>query len=120
MKLILSIFATCVFSLSQSQTITPDHKLHFGAGAVISGVSYAFFYTKTKSSKKAFWYSLATSSFAGLAKEVYDSGKKGNMFDTSEWVATTAGGLTVSTTLNLLTGKRKQKKQAEAKASFNY
>ncbi len=110
MKIILSIFAACIVTLSHSQNITPDEKLHFGAGAVISGVSYAFFYSQTKSTKKAFWYSLATATAAGLAKELYD----GKRFDTSEWVATTAGGLTVSTALYLFTGKRKRKKQTAA------
>lgn len=109
MKLPLILLALCIVSLCQSQTISADDKLHFGAGAVISGATYAFVYATTKNKKKAFWYSLGASTIAGLAKEVYDSGKEGNKFDTGEWVATTIGGLTVSTTINLFTGKSKKR-----------
>ena len=111
MRTLILIFAFCAFSVSYSQTISGDDKLHFAAGAVISGGTYALVYTTTKNKKKAFWYSLGASTLAGLAKEVYDSGQENNYFDTGEWIATTAGGLTVSTTINLFTGKNKQQRR---------
>ncbi|SER00487.1 hypothetical protein SAMN05421824_2818 [Hyunsoonleella jejuensis] len=95
-----------------SQMISGDDKLHFGAGAVISGCTYAVVYSVTKNKKKAFWYSLGASTIAGLAKEVRDSGQQNNKFDTGEWIATTAGGLTVSTTISLFNGKGKRRKNA--------
>lgn len=109
MKSILSLFLIFTFGYASAQNITADEKLHIGAGAVISGVSYAFFKTQTKSAKKAFWYSFGTATVAGLAKELYD----GKRFDTSEWIATSAGGLVVSTSLYLFTGKGKKRKEAK-------
>jgi uncharacterized membrane protein YfcA len=117
MRLVALLFTfSMLFNNVQAQNITADEKLHIGAGAVISGVSYAFFKVQTKSSKKAFWYSLGTATLAGLAKELYD----GSRFDTSEWVATAAGGLVVSTSLYIITGKRKEKhkKKREAKIAL--
>ncbi len=112
MKMLLTLIALCLIGTTCfSQTISADDKLHFGAGAVISGSTYAVVYSVTKNKKKAFWYSLGASTIAGLTKEVYDSGKENNKFDTGEWVATTAGRLTISTTLELFVGKRKNKKQ---------
>lgn len=53
--------------------------------------------------------SLGASALAGLTKEIYDSTKKGNKFDTGELIATTAGGFTASITLELFVGKKKRK-----------
>jgi len=92
-----------------AQFISDDDKLHFGAGALISGATYTYVYSKTKNKKKAFWMSLGMSTLAGLTKEIYDSTKKGNRFDTGELVATTAGGLTTSITLEIFVGKKKRK-----------
>ncbi|WP_203257062.1 hypothetical protein [Hyunsoonleella ulvae] len=111
MKTLILLLAISCFSLSYSQTISADDKLHFGAGAIISGGTYAFIYTVTKDKKKAFWYSLGASTLAGLGKEIYDSGQKNNKFDTGEWVATTLGGLTVSTTISIFHGKQKKKRK---------
>ncbi|WP_347925750.1 hypothetical protein [Pontimicrobium sp. SW4] len=108
---IVSLIIYLVFTnVSHAQFISDDDKLHFGTGALISGATYTFVYAKTKNKKKAFWISLGTSALAGLTKEIYDSTKKGNRFDTGELVATTAGGLTASITLNIFTGKKKSKK----------
>jgi len=112
MKSIITITIIC-FTFSNTcnaQFISDDDKLHFGAGAIISGTTYTFVYSKTKNKKKAFWMSLGASALAGLTKEVYDSTKKGNKFDTGELVATTAGGFTASITLEIFVGKKKKKK----------
>ena len=113
MKSIITTVIICfVFSSTcNAQFISDDDKLHFGAGALISGATYTLVYTKTKNKKKAFWVSLGASALAGLTKEVYDSTKKGNKFDTGELVATTAGGFTASITLEIFVRKKKNKKR---------
>ena len=109
--IIILIIAFFTFSNNcNAQLISDDDKLHFGAGALISGATYTFVYSKTKNKKKAFWMSLGASALAGLTKEIYDSTKKGNKFDTGELVATTAGGFTASFTLEIFVGKKKKKK----------
>ncbi|MCL6295891.1 hypothetical protein [Jejuia spongiicola] len=110
MKSLILILAIFFISLCKAQTITADHKLHFGAGALISATTYTIVYTTTKNKKKAFWYSLGTSALAGLAKEVYDSGKENNRFNTGELAATTLGGLTASTTISLFVGNNKKRR----------
>ncbi len=92
-----------------AQFISADDKHHLGAGALISGVSYTVVYTASKNKKKAFWYSLGASALAGVAKEAIDLGQN-ERFDTGEIVATTIGGLFVSTTLSLFVGNKKRKK----------
>ena len=94
--------------LGHAQFISEDDKLHLAAGALISSGTYTIVYSKTKNKSKAFWYSLGASTLAGLAKEVYDSTKKGNKFDTGEAVATTTGGLIASISFDLFTGKRRK------------
>ncbi|WP_034045050.1 hypothetical protein [Wocania ichthyoenteri] len=108
MKAFIIILALSFTGLCKAQTISTDDKLHFGAGALISATAYTIVYTTTKNKKKAFWYSLGASTLAGLAKEVYDSGKENNKFDTGEWGATTLGGLTASATISLFVGKNKR------------
>lgn len=110
MKMFILISALLFTGLCNAQSISADDKLHFGAGALISATTYTIVYTTTKDKKKAFWYSLGASAFAGLAKEVYDSSKENNRFDTGEWGATTLGGLTASATISLFVGKRKNSK----------
>jgi len=108
--LIIFIIVCFAFtSTCNAQFISDDDKLHIGAGALISGATYTYVYTKTKNKKKAFWFSLGTSALAGLGKEIYDSTKKGNKFDTGELVATTAGGFAVSITLEIFVGKKTNK-----------
>ncbi|MDO5980850.1 hypothetical protein [Flavivirga spongiicola] len=113
MKIIVTIILLSFAGLCNAQSITADHKLHFGAGAIISATTYTVVYTTTKNKKKAFWYSLGTSALAGLAKEIYDSSKENNRFDTSELVATSLGGLTASATISLFVGKNKNKRKAK-------
>jgi hypothetical protein len=107
MKKILTILALFITSLSSAQFSSTDDKIHLTAGAIISGVTYNIVFKTTKNKKKAFWYSLGVSTLAGFAKEVYDSTKDDSKFDTGEWVATTTGGLVVSTTISLFVGKNK-------------
>ncbi|PIA82042.1 hypothetical protein BFR04_12115 [Gaetbulibacter sp. 4G1] len=110
MKSLILILALFFAGLCKAQTISADDKLHFGAGALISTTTYTIVYTTTKNKKKAFWYSLGASALAGLTKEVYDSGKENNKFDSGELAASTLGGLTASTTISLFVGNKKNKK----------
>lgn len=112
MKTIITLLILSFTGLSAAQTISADDKLHFGAGALISAGTYTLVYTTTKDKKKAFWYSLGASVITGLAKEVYDSGKENNRFDTGEWGATALGGLTASATLSLFVGNKRSRKMA--------
>ena len=107
LTLILALFST---SFCSAQFISEDDVLHFGVGALISSTTYTVFYSKTKDKKKAFWYSLGMSALAGLSKEIYDGYIINGRFDTGEFVSTTAGGLTASTTLNIFVGKKKSQK----------
>lgn len=97
--------------ITNAQFISSDDKLHLGAGAIISSATYIVVYNKTENKSKAFWYSLGVSALAGLGKELYDSTKKGNKFDTGELVATTAGGFVASITFDLFTKPKKRKKR---------
>ncbi|WP_418604171.1 hypothetical protein [Hwangdonia sp.] len=114
MKPFMILLALSVTGLCKAQTISSDDQLHFGAGALISATTYTVVYTTTKNKKKAFWYSLGAATLAGLAKEVYDSSKDNNRFDTGEWGATALGGLTASVTINLFVGKNKKRKNQTA------
>ena len=51
---------------------------------------------------------------AGITKELLDSGKPNNKFDTVEAASSALGGLAASFTLSIFTGKNKAKKQKEA------
>ncbi|TGV04653.1 hypothetical protein [Flavivirga rizhaonensis] len=113
MKTLAIILTFCFTGLCSAQFISADDKLHLGAGALISATTYTLVYTTTKNKKKAFWYSLGTSALAGIAKEVYDGGIQNERFDIGEAIATTIGGLTVSTTLSLFVGKKKNKRKAK-------
>jgi hypothetical protein len=95
-----------------AQFISNDGELHVIAGAVISATTYTIVYSKTKNKKKAFWYSLGAATLAGFAKELYDSTKELNKFDAADLAATSLGGLTVSTTLSLFVGNKKNKTMA--------
>ncbi|NJX15639.1 hypothetical protein [Tamlana crocina] len=108
MKLILTLLLLFFSNIliCNAQFISADDRLHLGAGALVSGVSYTV-YSATKNKKKAFWYSLGASALAGIAKEAIDLGQN-ERFDTGEIVATTAGGLFMSTTLSLFIGNKKK------------
>lgn len=99
----------CTTFIAQAQFISTDDKLHFGAGAVISATTYTVVYATTKNKKKAFWYSFASATAAGLVKEITDTNKINNKFDTGELIATSLGGLTASATISLFVDNKKKK-----------
>ncbi len=112
MKTIITILILSFTGICNAQFTTVDEKIHLASGALISAATYTLVYTNTKNKKKAFWYSLGTSTLAGILKEVYDSSKDNNRFDSKEAIATTIGGFTVSLTLEIFVGKKKKQKTA--------
>jgi len=106
---ILSVFIFLTCNFCGSQTISNDDKLHLAAGALISGATYTLVHTTAKNKKKAFWYSLGTSALAGVTKELIDA-KQNERFDNGEIIATTVGGLVVSTTFSLFVKNNKKRK----------
>lgn len=110
MKIILTIITISIMGISNAQFVSEDDMLHAAIGAGISATSYTIIYSKTKNSKKAFWYSLGLSTLAGLSKEIYDGYIISGKFDTGEAISTIAGGFVASYTLNIFTGKQKRKK----------
>ncbi|OEK08314.1 hypothetical protein A8C32_02360 [Flavivirga aquatica] len=108
MKIITTTLILFLSNICSAQFVSADDKLHLGAGALISATTYIVVYTATKNKKKAFWMSLGTSVLAGVTKELIDVSEN-ERFDTGEIVATTIGGLTASTTINLFVGKKKKR-----------
>ncbi|MFI1743217.1 hypothetical protein [Thalassobellus sediminis] len=113
MKTIVLVLTLMFTGLCHAQFISNDGEYHVAAGALISGVTYTFVYSKTKNKSKAFWYSLGASALAGITKEVYDSTKTENSFDNADVLATVVGGLTASASLSLFVGNKKKKKNKE-------
>lgn len=113
MKIILPFLILCFVSTTHSnaQFISNNGEDHVFAGAVISATTYTVVYASTKNKKKAFWYSLGVSTLAGIGKEIYDSTKPLNKFDTADLLATSVGGITASTTLSLFVGRNRKKKR---------
>lgn len=88
--------------LSNAQMLKQtDKQLHFLAGSTISAATYSITYSQTKSKKKAFIYSVASGIVAGTLKEVIDSQKQGNRFDTKDLFATALGGISVNIPLQI-------------------
>lgn len=117
----ITLFLIFFFSLTYygyAQFISDDGEYHVAAGALISGTTYAFVYSKTKDKNKAFWYGLGASALAGIAKEIYDSSKPDNHFDTPDVAATVVGGLTACVTLSLFVGN-KRRNRAKTSALVN-
>lgn len=114
MKFIVALITFTIMNISCAQINISDDGLHFGAGIVISGVTYSLVYSKTQNKKKAFWFSFGLSTLAGLSKEIYDGYIIDGKFDNSELIFTTLGGLSASYSFNIFTGKKKK----EAKEKF--
>lgn len=107
MKTFITLLLLSTFSYGQK--IEKDKKMHFGAGALISTFTYTAVGLATKNKTKAFVYSVGVGTAFGLAKEVYDSRKGGTGFNNADLVATVLGSVSVGVTLNVFTGKKKNK-----------
>ena len=93
------LFILLISSVSYGQ-IARDKKLHFVAGALVSATTYDYVFRKTKSKKKAFIWSVASSVIAGLGKELLDQHNYGG-FDKADLLATAIGGVTATITINI-------------------
>jgi len=87
-----------------------DKHYHYGAGVVVSAITYEYVYRKTDNKTKALIYSLGSAVLVGTLKELVDANQKGNRFDNRDLLATTYGGLTVGFTFTLFR-KNKSPKQ---------
>ena len=103
----LTLIILFVTALSYGQ-LAKDKKLHFIAGAGVSAVTYVIALELTKDTRKAFWYSFSSAILAGLIKEIIDESKYGG-FDSRDLLASSIGGLTVSTTFNLFHKQQKKR-----------
>lgn len=73
-----------------------DKVLHFAAGSIITTSVYHFSYQRTHNHPKSLLLGLSAGLLAGVAKEVYDP-----VFDDKDLIATVAGSLSVSITIDL-------------------
>lgn len=115
MKISALIFLWSVSLVSQTD-IKQDKLAHFGAGALVSSLSYAVIYKHTKNAPKSLLYSTACAFLVGTAKEIYDinHGKEG--FGTEDLLVTTFGGFMTSSVITITIkdkGKRKQLEKIE-------
>ncbi|PJJ09638.1 hypothetical protein CLU83_3004 [Flavobacterium sp. 1] len=115
MKINVLIFLWSVSLVSQTD-IKQDKLAHFGAGALVSSLSYAVIYKHTKNAPKSLLYSTACAFLVGTAKEVYDikHGKEG--FGAEDLLVTTFGGFMTSSVITITIkdkGKRKQLEKIE-------
>tara|TARA_B100000963_G_scaffold104654_1_gene90637 strand:- start:5102 stop:5467 length:366 start_codon:yes stop_codon:yes gene_type:complete len=117
--LLITILLTTINVYGQS-TYNPfvllkenDKQLHFGAGMVTSALGYTWSYNKHQNKKRAIVTGLCTAFAAGVAKELFD-GARGGQIDHRDIFATTLGGITMSVTIPLFQPKkvryRKKKK----------
>jgi hypothetical protein len=115
MKATLLIFLWSVSLVSQTD-VKQDKLAHFGAGALVSSLSYVVIYKQTKSAPKSLLYSTACAFLVGTAKEVYDINHSKEGFGTEDLLVTTFGGFVASSFITIGIkdkGKRKQLEKIE-------
>lgn len=116
MKTTLLIFLWSVSLVSQNTDVKQDKLAHFGAGALVSSLSYAVIYKHTKSAPKSLLYSTACAFLVGAAKEVYDIKYGTEGFGVEDLLVTTFGGFVTSSFITVAMkdkGKRKQLEKIE-------
>lgn len=79
-----------------------DKKAHFVAGAWISACTYHVAHGITNDKKKAFIISMMTGTLAGITKEIIDSQRPHNRFDTNDLATTILGSFTVSISFEII------------------
>ena len=112
MKTNMLIFLWSISLVSQTD-VKNDKLVHFGAGVLVSSLSYAVIYKNTKSVKKSLIYSTACAFLVGTAKEVYDSKYSNTGFGAEDLVATTLGGFVSSSVITIVLKDKNKKKQLE-------
>ena len=118
MKTFTLIFLWSTYLLSQID-VKQDKLAHFGAGALISTVSYGVFFKHTKSAPKAIIYSTVCAFLVGAAKEVYDANKQNATgFDAEDFAVTVFGGLIASSFVTVAIKNKDKRKQLEKIEEF--
>jgi uncharacterized protein YfiM (DUF2279 family) len=112
MKTFLLIFLSSTCLLSQTD-VKQDKLVHFGAGALVSILSYGPIHKHTKSTSKALVYSTACALLVGTAKEVYDAKYHSSGFGAEDLAVTAFGGLMASSFITISIKDKEKRKQLE-------
>ncbi|AOW09103.1 hypothetical protein [Flavobacterium gilvum] len=117
MKTTLLVFLWS-FSLIAQIDVKQDKLAHFGAGALVSSLSYVVIYKHTKSAPKSLLYSTACAFLVGTAKECYDikHGREG--FGVEDLLVTTFGGFVTSSFITIAIKDKGKQKQLEKIKEF--
>ena len=109
MKRIITSLLLLLSLNSNAQLLTVgDKKMHYAAGYMFGGIAYGYVMEETDDKLKAFAASLGTALLAGTIKELIDSSKSDNKFDTRDLLATAYGGISIGLTFDLVARKDKK------------
>ena len=98
-------------TLSFSQLYTEkDKQLHFFAGNISGGLGYHLSYEKHQDKQRALITGIATAFASGVLKEMFDA-SRGGYVDLDDVLATTLGGITITTTIPLFQNKKRFKQR---------
>ena len=86
--------------------IPEDKKLHFAAGNIAGAAGYVWSYSKHQDKKRAIITGVCTAFAAGVMKEMYDA-TFGGYVEHGDVLATTLGGITITTTIPLFGNKKR-------------
>lgn len=87
------------FLLLDEEVMPLDKQAHIAAGIYTGAVGYGVGYYFTNDRKKSKRISIGLTVAVGLAKEIADSTKKDNKFDSMDFVSTIFGGLALNIVL---------------------
>jgi uncharacterized protein YfiM (DUF2279 family) len=112
MKTVILFFLWSISLISQTN-VKQDKLAHFGAGALVSSLSYAVIYKHTKNAPKSLLYSTACAFLVGTAKEVYDIKYGSEGFGAEDLFVTTFGGFVTSSFITIAVKDKKKQKQLD-------
>jgi|TARA_R100001163_G_C5053148_1_gene189724 uncharacterized protein YfiM (DUF2279 family) len=113
---VLFVMGTVAFANAQ---IPEDKKLHFAAGNIAGAVGYTWSYKKHQDKKRAIVAGICTAFAAGVMKEMFDA-STGGYVEHGDVLATTLGGITISTTIPLFSKKKKYRRLDKWKGGYKY
>ena len=108
MKYILLLFLIPSITFSQMYK-EQDKQLHFAAGNIAGAAGYIYSYNKHQDKKRAMITGICTAFAAGVAKELFDGAIMNGYVEHKDILATTLGGITISTTIPLFQKKMKKR-----------
>jgi len=114
----ISITILLLLPTFSNAQLAEDKVLHFGAG-VLTGAASAFVASELSDGNR-FWTftgAITGSLLAGTIKEAIDNKNNGD-WDNGDLGATVLGGITAGITIDLFTGKRRNKKLNSHKSDF--